>query len=128
MLTPASFRRSKAYSQGIMTGAASPWSIMDRREGAFRIIHPFVIRTSGEDKKRALPEAGFGRVGSNQEGISGVGPWKISRSWRQPPGLPEICHHHWRHGRLLPHASLYARSEEHTSELQSLMRISVAVF
>src|SRR3546814_6647975 len=34
---------------------------------------------------------------------------------------------HAEHGRL-PWASLFQRSEEHTSELQSLMRISYAVF
>src|SRR3546814_3429801 len=33
-----------------------------------------------------------------------------------------------RHGRGLTHAPAYGRSEEHTSELQSLMRISYAVF
>src|SRR3546814_5706168 len=46
------------------------------------------------------------------------------------PRLPIVAERTGMHGRaeILPHERLRARSEEHTSELQSLMRISYAVF
>src|SRR3546814_1525357 len=51
-------------------------------------------------------------------------------SWSQKSSVPECCCSlgTWscRYGRL--QASVAIRSEEHTSELQSLMRISYAVF
>src|SRR3546814_8596009 len=40
----------------------------------------------------------------------------IPEAWGQDPSMPQA------------HRDLYSRSEEHTSELQSLMRISYAVF
>src|SRR3546814_2617748 len=43
------------------------------------------------------------------------------------PSSPPAPSGHWRNGRP-PHAIPGKRSEEHTSELQSLMRISYAVF
>src|SRR3546814_5987408 len=43
------------------------------------------------------------------------------------PNLPENYADRWQAQRAR-HASIYGRSEEHTSELQSLMRISYAVF
>src|SRR3546814_5902294 len=45
----------------------------------------------------------------------------------QPSTRPVICVAQWRSG-LGPSTSWMGRSEEHTSELQSLMRISYAVF
>src|SRR3546814_5454937 len=42
--------------------------------------------------------------------------------------LPDCQAAHVQPCALLPHQGLDARSEEHTSELQSLMRISYAVF
>src|SRR3546814_9780142 len=45
------------------------------------------------------------------------------QSWRRKSGPPQISE-----SRALRHLATKIRSEEHTSELQSLMRISYAVF
>src|SRR3546814_9703854 len=43
-------------------------------------------------------------------------------------GIPGPKGKHWQHTTILGHRKRGTRSEEHTSELQSLMRISYAVF
>src|SRR3546814_3318541 len=51
--------------------------------------------------------------------------------WSQRMGSRSLAHHRQAPPQPLPRrggAKAYARSEEHTSELQSLMRISYAVF
>src|SRR3546814_4309627 len=72
-----------------------------------------------EDALRAGPELG-------------LGPQRHLGAGRLPRGVPRLltdCLRRWRHARLrMPPARLGRRSEEHTSELQSLMRISYAVF
>src|SRR3546814_10897164 len=63
-------------------------------------------------------------------GASGAGGPVVPRAYRRRV-RPD---HHRRHGRAAPghprrpHEARVPRSEEHTSELQSLMRISYAVF
>src|SRR3546814_7423764 len=47
---------------------------------------------------------------------------------RRLPPLPRVASHRVAMGTLLSFSALFLRSEEHTSELQSLMRISYAVF
>src|SRR3546814_8154465 len=62
--------------------------------------------------------------GSNGE--SGCGCWRLTRT---DSPLAPIVHHPGPRNRLAFRRSASAvRSEEHTSELQSLMRISYAVF
>src|SRR3546814_7537427 len=57
---------------------------------------------------------------------------RLMRRWGQGPKLGKWTHHPCHAlqltGRLLRATSVLCRSEEHTSELQSLMRISYAVF
>src|SRR3546814_9006220 len=54
-------------------------------------------------------------------GVFSSGPFGI----RQPPGTAPEMRPHWI---IVPLVGVVPRSEEHTSELQSLMRISYAVF
>src|SRR3546814_2419791 len=56
--------------------------------------------------------------------------WWLRRAPDQACGVPEAARHHDCHGgqRRNPPVHRFVRSEEHTSELQSLMRISYAVF
>src|SRR3546814_3261155 len=61
------------------------------------------------------------------------GPDERSEGWQNPPHRSHLCHycgHIWRPADIPTNgvATLLTRSEEHTSELQSLMRISYAVF
>src|SRR3546814_5983530 len=50
---------------------------------------------------------------------------QVAASWLLPPLLAAAT---WRHQTRLRRSGSDQRSEEHTSELQSLMRISYAVF
>src|SRR3546814_10170202 len=52
--------------------------------------------------------------------------WRALRSFRRGPGQAQ--HAPWPRCRRYHHHAAQGRSEEHTSELQSLMRISYAVF
>src|SRR3546814_2454447 len=65
----------------------------------------------------------LGGKGANLDGMASIG-------LPVPPGFTittEMCTRYYEEGETYPE-SLYERSEEHTSELQSLMRISYAVF
>src|SRR3546814_2551800 len=84
---------------------------------------------------KTLPH-GIGRLDGNL--VTHNGPRQGDERWgggRQPLGLmardqllqDPVAPHELRR-RLVPKIRLFARSEEHTSELQSLMRISYAVF
>src|SRR3546814_4117794 len=74
---------------------------------------------SRRDKWRtssSSPERGGGPPRSDGGGVGTLRPDERFRPLRQPCGLPP------------PRSGEELRSEEHTSELQSLMRISYAVF
>src|SRR3546814_1211812 len=60
---------------------------------------------------------------SGPDGLAAMRPWqRFANGWQWRP-LPDVPR-----ARLLVHANAHDRSEEHTSELQSLMRIQYAVF
>src|SRR3546814_9714356 len=81
---------------------------------------PVVITSSGFSVFMASAIAGWPPV---DELIADSAMWKlVTESTREIAGLPG---HGWA-GWLM--SRLFTRSEEHTSELQSLMRISYAVF
>src|SRR3546814_1687351 len=54
--------------------------------------------------------------------------WKAAPSRSRKYAVSLACHPSWSAIQRSPQAGAPARSEEHTSELQSLMRISYAVF
>src|SRR3546814_4128743 len=72
------------------------------------------------------------RLASVLDGTLGLGVAERRRRPREPRnGTPELLHQTSGARHLLvrdPNDAVDARSEEHTSELQSLMRISYAVF
>src|SRR3546814_2308258 len=67
-----------------------------------------------------------------------MGEWPVSYCIITVPANPEVAQHQERHGAVIHRRQVMQwldltvpetdRSEEHTSELQSLMRISYAVF
>src|SRR3546814_1021049 len=89
--------------------AAAPPDLVGRRAGH--------LGTPAAPRRPLSP-----RLAVHRAGAAGVGCKGVVRPSRRPPGLAP--------GRAPPDEVRFfmARSEEHTSELQSLMRISYAVF
>src|SRR3546814_3968286 len=92
------------------------------RPDAFRLRQPHAIDAAGGPE---LATQTPGRHGNTYtagiDGAVGPGPAGTKRRASETIGKAEA-------GRIRPAAPRLTRSEEHTSELQSLMRISYAVF
>src|SRR3546814_4640776 len=84
-------------------------------------LFPYTTLFRSEVRVRRHPQA-LGRLPHRARGHDPVAAAQVVRP--QLPRLPA----HARVARAAPAAETAVRSEEHTSELQSLMRISYAVF
>src|SRR3546814_5303741 len=98
-------RRSKGQAR-----RASHWSYeaerpLSRRQGESLLVEP------GTPLRGVQIDAGHGAA-----------PYPCAIAAKATPAGPQIC------GDTMRRSSQHGRSEEHTSELQSLMRISYAVF
>src|SRR3546814_4099659 len=71
------------------------------------------------------PETGFGYIERGKP-LDTKGAARVVR-FVEKPDL-QTATHYLESGRFLWNSGMFCRSEEHTSELQSLMRISYAVF
>src|SRR3546814_1871743 len=78
------------------------------------------------DGKTSVRQWGLGRSGGCGDGrmVPGLGPAGIVRHY----SAPSDCIRQRHHAAHRAPDDAHRRSEEHTSELQSLMRISYAVF
>src|SRR3546814_2918896 len=85
-------------TDGYIANAAEPWAVPDMADYA-----PFPVKFHDELPAEGEPLLPYAR------------DEKLARPWIKP-GTPGLMHR------------IGGRSEEHTSELQSLMRISYAVF
>src|SRR3546814_10064642 len=123
-----------------------------RNAGAAEVRAPLIAITDDD----CLPTSGWlrnvrtafaggadvvqGAVHADPAGVDSMGPWDHTIWVTAPTPFFETCNVSYRrsafervggfdeHDPLLHPASGRARSEEHTSEIQSLMRISYAVF
>src|SRR3546814_2565383 len=80
------------------------------------LVVQFLEAVQEEDLPREFRQLGDGGLGPCDARIAGCRQWTTLRFAPSPNGPAH------------PRCSAIARSEEHTSELQSLMRISSAVF
>src|SRR3546814_10229081 len=85
---------------------------------------------SGAALLRTLPAADLRRQSTWEPRPGDMGRGRSHRSLSSHAGHAEPSHRRaaYSQGRFRAHADPRVRSEEHTSELQSLMRISYAVF
>src|SRR3546814_3315785 len=101
---------------------------------ALPIYHQIACKPNGKSRKNEVDADGKGELKAGQQKRC-LGIWHEDwLPWRFPmggsiAGAPEIAApYNFRVGMPMIRFPPFLRSEEHTSELQSLMRISYAVF
>src|SRR3546814_4725868 len=85
-------------------------------------LFPYTTLFRSRQGESLLVEPGTPLRGVQIDAGHGAAPYPCAIAAKATPAGPQIC------GDTMRRSSQHGRSEEHTSELQSLMRISYAVF